>query len=120
MFYDIQLDNVTGVESLVIEFRPAVEDKAIYHWNGGNWVACSDQEYDQASGCTGISGTSETTPKLVDLCGLPFASGSRVPVGGEAYPVNKLLILMPWIAIGMAIIAVTTVILRRRRAQGEA
>ncbi|MDH5781443.1 MAG: hypothetical protein OEZ07_02605 [Dehalococcoidia bacterium] len=36
MFYDIQLDNVTGVESLAIEFRPAVEDKAIYHWNGEN------------------------------------------------------------------------------------
>ena len=36
MFYDIQLGDVTGVESLAIEFRPADGDKAIYHWNGEN------------------------------------------------------------------------------------
>jgi hypothetical protein len=38
-------------------------------------------------------------------------------VGGEAYPVNKLAILAPWIAFGAAIIAGGTTLLRRRRAQ---
>ena len=41
---------------------------------------------------------------------------SPPPVGGEAYPVNKLAILAPWIALLGAIIAGTTIVLRRRRA----
>ena len=39
------------------------------------------------------------------------------PVGGEAYPVNKIAILAPWIAIAMAIIAGSFIVVRRRRAQ---
>ena len=39
------------------------------------------------------------------------------PVGGEAYPVNKLAILAPWIALAAAIIAGATIFMRRRRAQ---
>jgi len=53
------------------------------------------------------------------LAGSPFGTGGQPrPVGGEAYPVNKLAILVPWIALGMAIIAGAAVALRRRRAQG--
>jgi hypothetical protein len=44
--------------------------------------------------------------------GIPAA-----PVGGEAYPVNKLAILAPWIALAAAIIAGATIFMRRRRAQ---
>ena len=44
--------------------------------------------------------------------GIPTA-----PVGGEAYPVNKLAILAPWIALAAAIIAGATIFMRRRRAQ---
>ncbi len=40
------------------------------------------------------------------------------PVGGEAYPVNKPAILAPWIVIGMAIIAGSFIVIRRRRAEG--
>jgi len=43
--------------------------------------------------------------------------GFYVPVGGEAYPVNKLAILAPWIAIAMAIIAGSFIVMRRRRTQ---
>jgi hypothetical protein len=39
------------------------------------------------------------------------------PVGGEAYPVDKLAILAPWIALAAAIIAGATIFMRRRRAQ---
>ena len=38
-------------------------------------------------------------------------------VGGEAYPVNKLGILAPWLALIAAIIAGSTIFVRRRRAQ---
>jgi hypothetical protein len=37
------------------------------------------------------------------------------PVGGTAYPPNKLLMLVPWIALGAAIIAGTILLVRRRR-----
>ena len=39
------------------------------------------------------------------------------PVGGTAYPVSKLAILVPWIALGGAIIAGATIFMRRRRVQ---
>jgi len=39
------------------------------------------------------------------------------PVGGEAYPVSRLAILAPWIALIAAIITGTTIIWRRRRAK---
>jgi hypothetical protein len=45
----------------------------------------------------------------------PTPSGG---VGGTAYPPNKLVILAPWIALAAAIIAGSTIFLRRRRAQG--
>ena len=35
-------------------------------------------------------------------------------VGGEAYPVNKLAIVLPWIAASMAIMAGTFVVVRHR------
>jgi parallel beta-helix repeat protein len=38
------------------------------------------------------------------------------PVGGEAYPVNKISLLAPWIAFGAAIMAGASILLRRRRA----
>lgn len=37
------------------------------------------------------------------------------PVGGTAYPPNKLLVLLPWIALGAAIIVATSLLVRRRR-----
>jgi uncharacterized repeat protein (TIGR01451 family) len=41
--------------------------------------------------------------------------GVRPPVGGTAYPINKLVILLPWIALGAAIIAGIIILERRRR-----
>jgi hypothetical protein len=40
------------------------------------------------------------------------------PVGGEAYPVNKLLILAPWIALFAAIVAGAIIVRRRRSIYG--
>ena len=42
-----------------------------------------------------------------------------LPVGGEAYPVNKFALLAPWIGLAMLLIgSITWLTLRRRRAQG--
>lgn len=52
------------------------------------------------------------------LAGSPFGTGGQPrPVGGEAYPVNKLAILVPWIALGMAVIAGSFIVTKRRRAE---
>jgi len=48
----------------------------------------------------------------VELSGVPVP-----PVGGEAYPVNKFGILMPWIAFCAAAIAGASILLRRHGAQ---
>jgi parallel beta-helix repeat protein len=43
--------------------------------------------------------------------------GGMPPVGGEGYPVNKLAILAPWIALFAAIIVAIAILARRRRAE---
>jgi hypothetical protein len=40
-----------------------------------------------------------------------------IPIGGEAYPTSKFLILLPWIALGAAIVAGLAILARRRRVQ---
>jgi len=116
-YWDVHLDNVTGVNTLTIEFCPADEDTAIYYWDGSTWRRASDQRY--SNGCIVVTITDSTSPGLSDLSGLPFASGipySPTTVGGEVYPVDKLAILAPWIAL-FAGIPVCAVILTRRRVQ---
>lgn len=48
---------------------------------------------------------------------LDFGNRQTPPVGGTAYPINKLAILVPWIALAAAITAGATIFVRRRRAQ---
>ena len=115
-YYDVHLDSADGVNSLTVQFCPAYENEVIYFWNGAAWVAASNQVY--ADGCVVVTITDETQPSLSDLTGLPFGQGFLPPVGGEAYPVNKAGLMMPWIALGMAVIAGATVFTRRRKAQG--
>jgi hypothetical protein len=45
-------------------------------------------------------------------------SGGTAPVGGTAYPLNKVAILAPWIALAAIVAGVSLLVLRRRRAQG--
>ena len=114
-YYDIHLDSAANVTSLTVQFCPAYENEVIYFWNGTAWVAASNQVY--SGGCIVVTITNDTQPSLSDLTGTPFGQGFVAPVGGEAYPVNKAGLMLPWIALGMAVIAGATVVLRRRRAQ---
>jgi len=56
---------------------------------------------------------------IVALLGKPYPVGYMplYSVGGEAYPVNKSTILIPWIAAGMALAAAVVLALRRRTAR---
>ena len=51
----------------------------------------------------------------VDDGSFTVKGGAAPPVGGTAYPPNKLLMVAPWIAIGAAIIVGTSLLVRRRR-----
>ncbi len=44
----------------------------------------------------------------------PAPPSPPLEVGGDVYPVNKLAILAPWIALAAAVIAGTSVAVRRR------
>jgi hypothetical protein len=62
------------------------------------------------------SSSSATTTCVVSGAGmLRMVQTTVPPVGGTAYPPNKLLMVLPWIAVGAAIIVATSVLLRRRR-----
>jgi len=42
---------------------------------------------------------------------------NQPPVGGEAFPIDKLYILAPWVALGAAIVAGAAIFVRRRHAR---
>jgi len=119
-YYDVHLDDDSGVNSLTIEFCPADEDTVIYYWDetSSSWKPCSNQSY--SAGCIVVTVSDSTFPSLSDLSGLPFAPGTPYPpmaVGGEAYPVNKLGILAPWIGLALVIaLGGGILVMRRRRA----
>ena len=88
-YYDVHLDTDAGVNSLTVEFCPAIASTIIYYWDGTDWQRASDQTY--ADGCITVTITSSTSPSLSDLTGLPFGS-SEVTLGdvnGDGY-VNVL------------------------------
>jgi len=104
-YYDVHLDDDAGVNSVTIEFCPAEQGDIIYCSTGTGWEPCSSQSY--SGGCIVVTITDSTFPDLADLAGLPFARGrpQSLPVGGEAYPIEKPGILAPLIAL--AIVCVT-------------
>jgi hypothetical protein len=53
-----------------------------------------------------------TTTQGDSVC---LGGGPQPPVGGTAYPPDKLLMVLPWIALGAAIIVATSLVVRRRR-----
>ena len=103
-YYDVHLDDKTGVASLTVEFCPATEITVIYYWNGTAWVACSNQVFNPGTGCVVVTITAATQPDLDYLTGGPFANGyTPEPIGGIVVPVNRLGLLAPW--MGLAALA---------------
>jgi len=59
-----------------------------------------------------------SSPTIAQLAGQPFGSGNPGAVGWETYPVNKVRVFLPWIALLAAVMAgASLLVVRRRRAQ---
>ena len=82
-YLDVHLDTTVGVDQLEISFCPATSSTVIRWWNGASWQNCSNQHYDETTGCVIVTITKDTQPSLADLSGLPFAKGIfPAPRGG--------------------------------------
>jgi uncharacterized repeat protein (TIGR01451 family) len=86
-------------------------------------VDCDDMEYDERLGYWVVRNEFEAQgyDSLADnVTGLTISNTEVIPceaVGGEAFPVDKLSILVPWIVLGAAIVSGATIFVRRRRVQ---
>jgi uncharacterized repeat protein (TIGR01451 family) len=84
-------------------------------------VDCGDMEYDARLGYWVVRNQFEVagTDSLQDPVYALVTSNTRVipceAVGGEAFPIGKLSILAPWIALGAAIVAGAAIFVRRRQ-----
>jgi uncharacterized repeat protein (TIGR01451 family) len=96
-------DNATFYLDYVVDW-----DDAYYHTGLGYWVITNTFE------AAGNDSAADPVYALV-------TSNAEVippePVGGEAFPIGKLSILAPWIALGAAIIAGAAILVRRRQAR---
>jgi len=79
-YWDVHLDDDTGVNSLTIQFCPATAGKTIYYWAGSSWQACSQQSY--SGGCIVVTITASTDPSLSELTGIPFGEGQEAAEPG--------------------------------------
>lgn len=87
-------------------------DQSSPTYAGGNY------EYSGDSGSTWTSNTDRDF--MFEVWGEPPPPPPGPPpveVGGEVYPVNKLAVLAPWIALAAVIISGVTIVIRRRRAR---
>lgn len=75
-FYDVYVDDISGVDSVVISFV-AREGQIFYYWDGSSWMPASNQTY--SGGFVTITITDMTSPSLSDLNGLPFGSSPPPP-----------------------------------------
>jgi len=83
-------------------------DDAYYHAGLGYWVVTNTFEAEGIDSARDpvyarVQSTREVIPPE--------------PVGGEAFPIGRLSILAPWIALGAAIIAGAAIFARRRQAR---
>ena len=107
-YWDVHLDNDTGVTSLTVNFCPANSGDTIYYWDAttASWKPCSDQAY--ADGCITVTITGATEPSLDDLTGQEFGRGTA-----KAVPVFTPIGLLALISV-LSIVAATTILRRRK------
>jgi len=111
----------TGATPLEVQFTDETPgDFDTWNWDFGDGGSSNEQNpmhvYTRPGpftvGLTATGASGSATATKVDYIH-PYSTG----VGGEAYPVNKLFIVLPWFALGMALAAGSFMVMRRRRVQ---
>jgi hypothetical protein len=115
-------------------FEPGTDDQLVgtnttggdgkYEFTGIE-AGCYWVRVDESTLPTGVTLPPGSNPYFVcpnpgefrDDADFPALTQAPPPVGGEAYPISKFLILLPWIALGAAIVAGLAILARRRRVQ---
>jgi len=85
-YWDVHLDNATGVNSIKVHFCPANARTIISYWDGVAWQQCSNQVFNAATNCVEVTVTGATQPTLGELVGLAFGSGTAAGGGGPSLP----------------------------------
>jgi hypothetical protein len=75
-FYDVHVDNIDNLTSVIIQFAPVPPFTVIHYWTGTTWRTASQQTCDNINGVVIVTVNATTFPKLIDLDGLFFASGT--------------------------------------------
>ena len=105
-YWFLDVSDRSGLSSVVIRFCPADADNTVYYWDGGKWVPCTDQSYQ--NGCMQVTVTDTSGPRISDLDQQVFALGRA----NAAIPT-----LSEWgmILISLFLATAGMFILRRRR-----
>jgi len=124
-YYDVSIDNDTGVENITIRFYYTEDDISgidedmlqMRWWNGTAWELCDPQTINTTD-TNGYSGYIELTinstsiPNLSQITGTIFAprASAPSPVGGKVLP--TIYTIIPWLALTISalIIALTITI----------
>jgi hypothetical protein len=82
-------------------------------WAADGMISVMVQNSEEVDACPEeIYGSSNQ--HRVTLC---YTEAEGPPVGGEAYPVSRISLLAPWIALGVVAAGAGVLVIRRRRAQ---
>jgi hypothetical protein len=108
-----------GCDNILFQYQDVVFD---YPHDYADWGVSATVGLENSDGTDGLQYSCDEASLHSDLA-IMFSTGPKeeegypiVGVGGEAYPINKLTILAPVIAV-LAGIAGASMVLRRRRAQ---
>lgn len=77
----------------------------MYWWDDATWFECSHTGVNVDENHIWAKIRTDTTPSLNDLVGTPFGAAGRPPVGGVIILVDRLALLLPYIAMLVAVTA---------------
>lgn len=110
-----------GATPLEVQFTDETPgDFDIWSWDFGDSGTSNEQNPTHIYNYPGpftVSLTVSNPSELGTSTKVDYIHPYTVGVGGEAHPVNKSGIVLPWVVLGLAIVAGSIVVLRRRRAR---
>jgi hypothetical protein len=112
-FFDVRVDGTVPATLVVDVNSPRT---SLVWFDGTKWLSVTPTT--RIGGILRATLSNASSPTIAQLAGQPFGLGDPGAVGWDTYPINKMRVLLPWIALLAAfILAASLLVLRRRRAQ---